>query len=55
HNRLAHLSVDAVLRMVRSGMVEGMSIIGTSKPPKKPCATCLAGKQTRDPIPKQSS
>ena len=55
HSRLAHLSVDAVLRMVRKGMVNGMSIIGESKPPKTPCATCLAGKQTRDPIPKSTT
>ncbi len=52
HNRLVHLSVEAVLRMVRSGMVEGMSIIGESKPPKRPCSTCMKGKQTCDPIPK---
>ncbi|CDO75139.1 hypothetical protein BN946_scf184772.g6 [Trametes cinnabarina] len=54
HSRLGHLSVDAVLRMVRKGMVEGMSLLGESKPPATVCTTCLAGKQTRDKIPSAS-
>ncbi|KAJ8463408.1 hypothetical protein ONZ51_g10276 [Trametes cubensis] len=41
--------------MVQKGMVEGMTLIGESKPPKKICVTCLAGKQTRDPIPKETT
>jgi transposase InsO family protein len=49
HRRLAHLHVDAVLRMVRKGMVKGMEITGTSTPPT-PCEPCLKGKQTRAEI-----
>ncbi|KAI1785554.1 hypothetical protein LXA43DRAFT_864300, partial [Ganoderma leucocontextum] len=52
---LGHLGVDAVIRMVRKGMVKGMSLLGASKPPREPCAPCLAGKQTRDEIPKETT
>ena len=55
HKRLGHISYDTVLHMVRTGMVKGMSLIGESKAPKSTCTSCLAGKQTRDRIPKQTT
>ena len=49
HRRLAHLDHDAVMRMVRRGMVRGMEIVGSSSQPT-PCEPCLKGKQTRSEI-----
>ncbi|GBE88168.1 Retrovirus-related Pol polyprotein from transposon TNT 1-94 [Sparassis crispa] len=53
HRRLGHISVDSVLKMVRKGMVKGMSIVG-EKVSNVTCKPCLHGKQTRQPIPKES-
>ncbi|OSX61490.1 hypothetical protein POSPLADRAFT_1119507, partial [Postia placenta MAD-698-R-SB12] len=50
HRRLGHISVDSVLKMVKSGMAKGMAIVG-DKAPNSPCRSCLRGKQTRNPIP----
>jgi len=49
HRRLAHLSVDTVMRMVRKGMVKGMEI-NSSTSRTSPCEPCLKGKQTRAEI-----
>ncbi|GBE82734.1 hypothetical protein SCP_0411190 [Sparassis crispa] len=53
HRCLGHISVDSVLKMVRKGMVKGMSIVG-EKVSNVTCKPCLHGKQTRQPIPKES-
>ncbi|GBE86218.1 Retrovirus-related Pol polyprotein from transposon TNT 1-94 [Sparassis crispa] len=53
HRHLGHISVDSVLKMVRKGMVKGMSIVG-EKVSNFTCKPCLHGKQTRQPIPKES-
>ena len=49
HRRLAHLDHDAMMRMVRRGMVCGMEIVSGSSQPT-PCKPCLKGKQTRSEI-----
>ena len=49
HRRLGHLHIDAVLAMVRKGMVKGMEIVGSHSPPDT-CEACLKGKQTRAEI-----
>ncbi|OBZ71294.1 Retrovirus-related Pol polyprotein from transposon TNT 1-94 [Grifola frondosa] len=54
HRRLGHISVDSVIKMVRKGMVKGMSIVGSLTKPKTVCKPCLEGKQHRNPIPKLS-
>jgi hypothetical protein len=53
HRRLAHRNVDAVMRMVRKGMVKGMEITGTSTL-STPCEPCLKGEQTRAEIHKST-
>ncbi|CDO76034.1 hypothetical protein BN946_scf184818.g2 [Trametes cinnabarina] len=55
HRRLGHISFDSVFKMVRSGMVKGMDIVGSLTRPKTPCSPCLLGKQSRDAIAKQTS
>ena len=45
HRRLAHLDHDAIMRMVKRGMVNGMELVGRSSQPS-PCESCLKGKQT---------
>jgi hypothetical protein len=45
HHWLGHLHVDAVLAMVKKGMVKGMEITGSHSPPDT-CESCLKGKQT---------
>ena len=49
HHRLAHLDHDAVMRMMKRGMVRGMEIVGGSSK-AAPCEPCLKGKQTRSEI-----
>jgi transposase InsO family protein len=49
HRRLGHLHVDAVLAMVKKGMVRGMEIVGNHSPPDN-CEACLKGEQTRAEI-----
>ena len=53
HRRLGHLHIDAVLAMVRKGMVKGMEIVGSHSPPDT-CEACLKGKQTRAEINKST-
>ncbi|GBE88792.1 Retrovirus-related Pol polyprotein from transposon TNT 1-94 [Sparassis crispa] len=53
HRHLGHISVDSVLKIVRKGMVKGMSIVG-EKVSNVSCKPCLHGKQTRQPILKES-
>ena len=53
HHRLGHLHVDAVLAMVRKGMVKGMELVGSHSPPDT-CEACLKGKQTRADIQKST-
>jgi hypothetical protein len=49
HHQLGHLHIDAVLAMVKKGMVKGMEIVGSHSPPNT-CEPCLKGKQTRAEI-----
>jgi transposase InsO family protein len=49
HRRFGHLHINAVLAMVRKGMVKGMDIVGSHSPPDT-CEACLKGKQTRAEI-----
>jgi hypothetical protein len=53
HHRLGHLHEDAVLRMLKKGLVRGMDLSGTATP-LHPCEPCLKGKQTRSEIPKET-
>ena len=55
HRRLGHLNVDAVLRMVRKGMVKGMELVGTTSLPTGVCDACLKGKQTHAEIQKATA
>jgi GAG-pre-integrase domain len=52
HRHLGHLNVDAILKMVRKGMVQGMELVGASSLPANTCNACLKGKQTRAEIQK---
>jgi transposase InsO family protein len=45
HRWLGHLHTNAVLAMVKKGMVRGMEIIGSHSPPDT-CEACIKGKQT---------
>ncbi|THH12525.1 hypothetical protein EW146_g7606 [Bondarzewia mesenterica] len=54
HRRLGHISVDSVLRMMRKGMVKGMSITGDTHRQVGICEPCLEGKQTRKPVAKEA-
>jgi hypothetical protein len=49
HRRLAHLSTDTVVQMVRKGMVKGMEITCNATH-TTPCEPCLQGKQTCNEI-----
>ena len=52
HRRLAHISPEAVLRMVKKEIVNGMKFTSAKLPPKPHvCDICLKGKQTREVIP----
>ena len=53
-HRLGHLNTDAVLCMVKKGMVSGMEIEGGTKRTTSPCEPCLKGKQTRAEINKST-
>ena len=55
HRRLGHTNFDSILKMYREGMVEGMEIMGSTTPVHQICTHCLAGKQTRNRIPKEST
>jgi hypothetical protein len=52
HQHLGHLNVDAILKMVCKGMVQGMELVGASSLPANTCDACLKGKQTRAEIQK---
>ncbi|EJD34436.1 hypothetical protein AURDEDRAFT_19174, partial [Auricularia subglabra TFB-10046 SS5] len=52
HRRLGHVAPGVVKEMYQSGAVRGMRLAGTEAPL---CVPCIAGKQKRDPIPKQRS
>src|SRR6266702_4795510 len=54
HRRVGHLHVEAVLNMVRKGMVKGMEIVGSSSLTPHHCDACLKGKQTRAEIQKST-
>jgi transposase InsO family protein len=55
HCWLGHINVNYVRRMVKKGMVNGMSMIPDSNEKTDTiCAVCLHGKQTRKPIPSET-
>ncbi len=49
HQRLGHLHSEAILQMVRKGMVKGMEI-RSNHMDTKICEACLHGKQTQAEI-----
>jgi hypothetical protein len=51
HVRLGHISTDSVLKMVRSGMVKGMDIIGNVRDTTIYCDECEASGHSQTPIP----
>jgi hypothetical protein len=52
HARLGHISVDSILKMVRSGMARGIDVGGNE--PTDYCEECEASGHTRSPIPKET-
>ena len=52
HERLAHVHVDGIRAMARSGVVNGLNIASTKHIVK--CKGCVYGKNSRAPIPKSS-
>lgn len=54
HRRLGHLNDEAVLKMVKKGMVKGMEITTGETTRVGPCEPCLKGKQTRAEIKKST-
>ena len=50
HHRLAHLSLDNVKLLIRSDLVDGLTI-KSSERANTICEPCLAGKQHRNPFP----
>ena len=56
HRRLGHINVNTVLEMVRKGLVKGMAIVKeTNASPSQVCEPCLHGKQSRQPISKETA
>src|SRR5258705_3471847 len=55
HVRLGHISMDSILKMLCSGMVKGMDVIG-SKSVEGPtyCSECEASSHHRNPIPSET-
>ncbi|HEV7737689.1 MAG TPA: reverse transcriptase domain-containing protein, partial [Chlamydiales bacterium] len=51
HLRLGHVHYDAIKTMAEKGMVEGMKIDLSLRPPE--CKYCNLGKQTKKPMPKR--
>lgn len=54
HRRLGHINFDAVSKLLRKDMVNGIKVTGPSTHDKAVCQPCLKGKQHRDTIPKKS-
>lgn len=52
HARLGHIGAEALKTMVRKELVIGMPEISVEK---ETCASCMFGKQSRQPFPKSSS
>ena len=50
HRRFAHLNLDSVKLLIRSDLVDGLTIKSSEKP-HTICEPCLAGKQHRNPFP----
>lgn len=53
HRRLGHRDPKAIRKMEADGLVEGMKIVNCNI--KESCETCIKGKMTRLPFPKQST
>ena len=53
HAHLRHISVDSILKMVWSGMVKGMDVIGSKKDVSVYCEECERSGHTQSPIPKE--
>ena len=54
HRRLCHLSYSKIDQLINKGLVTGVAVQG-NMPSDAVCEPCLAGKQHRDPFPKQAS
>ena len=54
HRRLGHVNTKTILSMDRHGVVSGMEITGEKEIPKESCTPCFEGKQTREPILKET-
>ena len=54
HRRLCHLSYSKIDQLIKGGLVTGVTVHG-NMPTDAVCEPCLAGKQHRQPFPKQSS
>jgi hypothetical protein len=54
HARLGHISVESILKMVRSGMAKGMDITGERKDKSVYCEECEMSAHTQSPIPKET-
>jgi len=53
HNKLGHRCIDAIRRLVNDGMAEGISIQKCGN--QETCETCIKGKISRKPFPKEST
>src|SRR5258708_10900182 len=53
HAHLGHISIDSILKMVWSGMVKGMDVIGSKKDVSVYCEECERSGHTQSPIPKE--
>jgi hypothetical protein len=51
HAYLGHILMDSVLKMVQSGMVKGMDIIGNARDTTAYCDECEASGHSQTPIP----
>jgi hypothetical protein len=55
HARLGHIAKDSILRMMRSGMVKGMDVIGVNDADRSTyCPECEAASHHRNPIPSET-
>ena len=50
HRRFAHTSLKTIIKMARSGIVEGLDLASTETP-SEPCPGCQYGKHQRSPFP----
>ena len=54
HACLRHISIDSIFKMMWSGMVKGMDILGSKRDALIYCEECERSGHTRSPIPKET-